>query len=247
MVFHCRCFSFPLEEEIDIDIEDPKTQTNSTLTEPFYTAPSEFNKAMVEDLVDNVQSNLRVFTYAELEAATNNFCEDSKIGEDGFGSVYKGVIKNPENPLDEENQVTIKYGALKVNVLAVVEHPNIVKLIGYCREGCERGIYELLVYEYMPNKSVNHHLSTKSGAPLSWARRLKVAQDVARALTYLHEEMEFQYIFEDFTSSNIFLDEHWNAKLSDFRVAPLGPSGELTHVSTMVGLHWIGPCLSSSL
>lgn len=80
----------------------------------------------------------------------------------------------------------------EVNVLGVVEHPNLVKLVGYCAEDDERGIQRLLVYEFMPNGSVHDFLSTRSQNPLSWEMRLKVAQDTARGLAYLHEDMDFQ-------------------------------------------------------
>lgn len=92
----------------------------------------------------------------------------------------------------------------EVNVLGVVEHPNLVKLIGYCAEDDERGIQRLLIYEYMPNRSVEDHLSAKSEAPLSWAMRLKIAQDAARGLAYLHEEMDFQVSFIIFNDLYIF-------------------------------------------
>lgn len=80
----------------------------------------------------------------------------------------------------------------EVNVLGVVEHPNLVKLRGYCADDGERGIQRLLIYEYMPNGSLEQHLSARSQTPLPWAMRLKIAQDAARGLTYLHEEFEFQ-------------------------------------------------------
>lgn len=80
----------------------------------------------------------------------------------------------------------------EVNVLGIVEHPNLVKLVGYCADDDERGIQRLLIYEYMPNRSVEHHLSHRSETPLPWTRRLKIARDAARGLTYLHEEMDFQ-------------------------------------------------------
>lgn len=80
----------------------------------------------------------------------------------------------------------------EVNVLGFVDHPNLVKLIGYCAEDDERGIQRLLVYEYMPNRSVQDHLSSRVQTPLPWSIRLKIAQDAARGLAYLHEEMEFQ-------------------------------------------------------
>lgn len=82
----------------------------------------------------------------------------------------------------------------EVNVLGVVEHPNLVKLIGYCADDDERGIQRLIVYEYMPNRSVEDHLSTRSATTLSWPMRIKVALDAARGLTYLHEEMDFQVL-----------------------------------------------------
>lgn len=79
-----------------------------------------------------------------------------------------------------------------MNVLGVVEHPNLVKLIGYCADEDERGMQRLLVYEFMPNGSVQDHLSTRAHTTLPWAMRLRIARDAARGLKYLHEEMDFQ-------------------------------------------------------
>ncbi|KAI4318872.1 hypothetical protein MLD38_032530 [Melastoma candidum] len=189
-------------------------------------------------------SNLRVFTVSELKSATRNFSRSIMIGEGGFGFVYKGFIKSLDDP-SHKTEVAIKQLSKKgmqghkewvteVNLLGVVEHPNLVKLLGYCAEDDERGIQRLLVYEYMVNGSVDDHLSSRTNTPLPWAMRLRIAQDTARGLTYLHEQMDFQIIFRDFKSSNILLDEQWNAKLSDFGLARLGPPEGLTHVSTAV-------------
>ncbi len=80
----------------------------------------------------------------------------------------------------------------EVNFLGVVKHPNLVKLVGYCAEDDERGMQRLLVYELMCNKSLEDHLLARVPTPLPWMTRLKIAQDAARGLAYLHEEMDFQ-------------------------------------------------------
>ncbi|XP_065855536.1 serine/threonine-protein kinase PCRK1-like isoform X2 [Euphorbia lathyris] len=189
-------------------------------------------------------SNLRVFTVSELKSATKNFSRSVMLGEGGFGCVYRGSIKSTEDP-NKKLEVAVKQlgkrgmqghkeWVTEVDVLGVVEHPNLVKLVGYCADDDERGIQRLLIYEFMPNGSVEDHLSTRADVTLPWSMRLRIAQDAARGLTYLHEEMSFQIIFRDFKSSNILLDEDWNAKLSDFGLARLGPSEGLTHVSTAV-------------
>ncbi|GFP90788.1 probable receptor-like protein kinase at5g15080 [Phtheirospermum japonicum] len=193
----------------------------------------------------NLSSNkLKVFTLSELKQATRNFSTSAKLGEGGFGCVFKGFINGSDDPakkidvaikqLGKRGEQGHKQWMTEVNVLGSVNHPNLVKLIGYCAEDDERGIQRLLVYECMPNGSVADHLSSKPAVSLSWATRLRIALDAARGLAYLHEEIDSQIIFRDFKSSNILLDEQWNAKLSDFGLARLGPSEGLTHVSTEV-------------
>ncbi|KAK8966936.1 putative receptor-like protein kinase [Platanthera guangdongensis] len=189
-------------------------------------------------------NNLRIFQFEELKAATRNFGRSQLLGEGGFGYVYKGTIKGRDDPhanieiavkqLSRKGLQGHKEWLTEVKVLGVVEHPNLVKLVGYCAEDDERGIQRLLVYEYMQNRSVGYHLSLRLSSPLSWAMRLKIALDSARGLTYLHEGMDFQIIFRDFKTSNILLDEHWNAKLSDFGLARQGPTEGVSHVSTAV-------------
>ncbi|GKD96584.1 probable serine/threonine-protein kinase PBL19, partial [Tanacetum coccineum] len=121
----------------------------------------------------------------------------------------------------------------EVNFLGVVNHPNLVKLVGYCAEDDERGIQRLLVYELMLNKSLEDHLLGRVNSTLPWMTRLQIAQGAARGLAYLHEEMDFQLIFRDFKTSNILLDEEFNPKLSDFGLARQGPAAGLSHVSTV--------------
>ncbi|KAG1365784.1 serine/threonine-protein kinase PCRK1 [Cocos nucifera] len=189
---------------------------------------------------------LRAFTFAELKAATRGFSRALMIGEGGFGCVYRGVLTVPGEDDDAETMdVAVKQlnrnglqghreWVTEVNFLGVVKHPNLVKLVGYCAEDDERGIQRLLVYELMPNKSLEDHLLARVPSTLSWEQRLKIAQDAARGLAYLHEEMDFQLIFRDFKTSNILLDEDFNAKLSDFGFARHGPAEGVGHVSTSV-------------
>lgn len=122
-----------------------------------------------------------------------------------------------------------------MNLLGVIKHPNLVRLVGYCAEDDERGIQRLLVYEFMSNKSLEDHLLVRvPSSVLPWITRLRIAQDAARGLAYLHEEMDFQLIFRDFKTSNILLDEDFNAKLSDFGLARQGPAEGFGYVSTAV-------------
>ncbi|KAI7751247.1 hypothetical protein M8C21_012829, partial [Ambrosia artemisiifolia] len=196
-------------------------------------------------------NNLRVFKFAELKSATKGFNRALVIGEGGFGCVYRGCVVGDDDEgfdvadysfvilwiLLETTSSSIqghKEWINEVNILGVVNHPNLVKLIGYCAEDDERGIQRLLVYELMENKSLEDHLLGRVGSPLSWMTRLQIAQGAARGLAYLHEEMDFQLIFRDFKTSNILLDEDFNPKLSDFGLARQGPAAGIGHVSTAV-------------
>ncbi|XP_042510004.1 serine/threonine-protein kinase PCRK1-like [Macadamia integrifolia] len=190
-------------------------------------------------------NDLRVFSFSELRSATRGFSRALMIGEGGFGCVYRAVVTVSDDDPDAKMDVAIKQlnrsglqghkeWITEVNYLGVVKHPNLVRLVGYCAEDDERGIQRLLVYELMRNKSLEDHILARMPSSLSWEMRLKIALDAARGLAYLHEEMDFQLIFRDFKSSNILLDEDFNAKLSDFGLARLGPTEGIGHVSTTV-------------
>ncbi|XP_022876096.1 probable serine/threonine-protein kinase PBL7 [Olea europaea var. sylvestris] len=117
-------------------------------------------------------------------------------------------------------------------MLSLLHHPNLVNLIGYCAHEDQR----FLVYEYMPLGSLDYHLfDLEPGQkPMSWSTRLKIALDVAHGLEYLHCKANPPVIYRDLKSSNILLDNDFNARLSDFGIAKLGPVGENTHISTRV-------------
>ncbi|KAH9768422.1 protein kinase domain-containing protein [Citrus sinensis] len=185
----------------DRDVRKSGSEFNSQNASDFSSESSSRNTFAV---LSQRQSNLRVFTFSELKTATKNFSRSLMIGEGGFGGVYRGVIRSTE---DSHKKIDIavkqlsrrglqghKEWVTEVNVLGVVEHPNLVKLIGYCAEDDERGIQRLLIYEYMPNRSVQDHLTSRFQATLPWNTRLKIAQDAARGLAYLHEGMDFQVV-----------------------------------------------------
>ncbi|WOL09562.1 putative receptor-like protein kinase [Canna indica] len=188
--------------------------------------------------------NLRVFELKEIRDATNDFSRLLKIGEGGFGGVYKGSIKPPDGKgdntivaikkLNPQGFQGHKQWLAEVQFLGVVEHPNLVKLIGYCATDGERGDHRMLVYEFMPNKSLDDHLFNRAYPSLPWNIRLQIALGAAEGVTYLHEKMEVQIIYRDFKASNILLDEEFRPKLSDFGLAREGPSEGHTHVTTAV-------------
>uniref|UniRef100_M8C666 non-specific serine/threonine protein kinase n=1 Tax=Aegilops tauschii TaxID=37682 RepID=M8C666_AEGTA len=124
--------------------------------------------------------------------------------------------------------------ASEVNFLGRLQHPNLVRLLGYCGDGEDRDL--LLVYEFMPKGSLENHLFRRGGSfePLSWATRLKIAAGAARGLAFLHSP-ETQIIYRDFKASNILLDHDFAPKLSDFGLAKSGPAAGRSHVTTRLG------------
>ncbi|MBA0714404.1 hypothetical protein Golax_013378 [Gossypium laxum] len=207
------------------------------------TSKSFQSSKSIPELYKEKQHNLRVFSLEELSDATNGFNRTLKIGEGGFGSVYKGTIK-PLGGRGHPLVVAIKklntHGLqghkewlAEVQFLGVVNHANLVKLLGYCCADGERGIQRLLVYEFMSNRSLEDHLFNKTST-LLWKTRLEIMLGAAQGLAYLHEGLEVKVIYRDFKSSNVLLDESFKPKLSDFGLAREGPTGDRTHVSTTV-------------
>uniref|UniRef100_A0A1J3EF95 non-specific serine/threonine protein kinase n=1 Tax=Noccaea caerulescens TaxID=107243 RepID=A0A1J3EF95_NOCCA len=197
----------------------------------------------ITDLYTEREQNLRVFTYKELSEATCGFSRKLKIGEGGFGSVYKGKVLITGGDSDSDSSVVVaikklnrqglqghKQWLAEVQFLGVVNHQNVVKLLGYCSEDDgETGIERLLVYEFMSNRSLEDHLFTRGSHTLPWKQRLKIMLGAAEGLAYLHE---VKVIYRDFKSSNVLLDDEFCPKLSDFGLAREGPQGDNTHVTT---------------
>ncbi|GLU05488.1 hypothetical protein SLE2022_225880 [Rubroshorea leprosula] len=229
-----------------------KSQSDPVLRDKGKPETSALNRAVrsmpsprsIQELYKENEHNLKVFSYEELRDATHAFNKLLKLGEGGFGSVYKGTIK-PANGQGESTIVAIKklnkHGLQghkewlsEVQFLGIVSHPNLVKLLGYCSEDGERGIERLLVYEFVPNRTLEYHLFNTATPTLPWKRRLEIMLGAAQGLAYLHDGLEVKVIYRDFKSSNVLLDAKFTPKLSDFGLAREGPTGDRTHVSTAV-------------
>ncbi|XP_065875654.1 L-type lectin-domain containing receptor kinase IX.1-like [Euphorbia lathyris] len=162
------------------------------------------------------------FTYRELNRATNDFTEAGKLGEGGFGGVYKGLLTDSKTEIavkkvSRGSKQGKKEYVSEVKIISRLRHRNLVQLIGWCHERGEL----LLVYEYMPNGSLDSHLFGRGKTSLIWSIRYKIALGLASALLYLHEEWEQCVVHRDIKSSNIMLDSNFNAKLGDFGLARL--------------------------
>ncbi|XP_058191407.1 L-type lectin-domain containing receptor kinase IX.1-like, partial [Rhododendron vialii] len=159
------------------------------------------------------------FSYSQLSRATNNFEEEQKLGEGGFGGVYRGFMSELNSyiavkRISKRSRQGIKEYATEVKIISRLRHRNLVQLIGWCHEKKEL----LLVYEFMENGSLDFHLF-KEKSLLTWGTRYKIAQGLASALLYLHEEWEQCVVHRDIKSSNVMLDSNFNAKLGDFGLA----------------------------
>ncbi|KAJ0977192.1 hypothetical protein J5N97_012666 [Dioscorea zingiberensis] len=176
----------------------------------------------------------RNFSYDELRKCTNNFAEMNDIGTGGYGKVYKGTLANGQLVAIKRAQHGSMQGGLEfkteIELLSRVHHKNLVSLVGFCFDQGE----QMLVYEYVANGSLKESLTGKSGVRLDWKRRLRVALGAAKGLAYLHDLADPPIVHRDIKSSNILLDSHLNAKVSDFGLSkPLGDDGK-DHVTTQV-------------
>ncbi|KAK1351640.1 Concanavalin A-like lectin/glucanase superfamily [Heracleum sosnowskyi] len=170
---------------------------------------------------DLVRAGPRKFSYQSLAVATYNFADERKLGQGGFGCVYKGYLLDLDIPIavkkiSRGSKQGKKEYIAEVKIISRLRHQNVVQLIGWCHD---QGQF-LLAYEFMPNGSLDSHLFGKRSA-LAWAIRYKIAIGFASALHYLHEKCEQCVVHRDIKSSNIMLDSNFNLKLGDFGLARL--------------------------
>ncbi|XP_002524272.2 cold-responsive protein kinase 1 [Ricinus communis] len=188
----------------------------------------------VADEISGIQ-NTRLYTYKDLQIATENFSPGNKIGEGGFGSVYKGTLKDGTvaaiKVLSADSRQGVREFLTEIKLITDTEHENLVKLHGCCVEGDHR----ILVYGYLENNSLSQTLlgGSRSSIQFSWPVRCKICIGIARGLSFLHEEVQPHIVHRDIKASNILLDRNLRPKISDFGLAKLFPNNE-THISTRV-------------
>ncbi|KAH0469173.1 hypothetical protein IEQ34_002405 [Dendrobium chrysotoxum] len=189
------------------------------------------------------------FTYEELEAATNNFSQSNLLGQGGFGYVHKGLLPNGKEIAVKSLKLGSGQGErefhAEVDIISRVHHRHLLSLVGYCIAGSQR----MLVYDFIPNRTLEYHLHGKGLPVLDWSTRLKIAIGSAKGIAYLHEDCHPRIIHRDIKSANILLDFKFEAmilyfslnysmpatrlQVADFGLAKLSSENH-THVSTRV-------------
>ncbi|KAH9330436.1 hypothetical protein KI387_002544, partial [Taxus chinensis] len=173
------------------------------------------------------------FTYEELAIATNGFSPQNVLGEGGFGCVYKGYLQGGKVIAVKQLKIGGGQGErefrAEVEIISRVHHRHLVSLVGYCIADSQR----LLVYEYVPNGTLEYHLHGRGRPVMDWPTRLRIAVGAARGIAYLHEDCHPRIIHRDIKSANILLDDRFEAQVSDFGLAKLALDAH-THVTTRV-------------
>ncbi|KAM4077949.1 hypothetical protein ACJW30_12G178900 [Castanea mollissima] len=175
--------------------------------------PSELGERKKEDV------DVPLFNFTTVATATNKFSPANVIGAGGFGPVYKGRLCNGQDiavkRLSKNSRQGLEEFKNEVFLIAKLQHKNLVKLLVYCVEGDEK----MLIYEYMPNKSLDCFIFEQNDNLLAWPKRFDIIIGIVRGLLYLHQDSRLQVIHRDLKASNILLDINLNPKISDFGLA----------------------------
>lgn len=175
-----------------------------------------------------------LFDLPTLRKATGNFAEENKLGHGGFGAVYKGFLPNGREiavkRLDKASKQGVKQLRNELILVAKLRHNNLAKLLGVCLKGQEK----LLVYEYLPNRSLDTILFEAGRCELGWGTRHDIIHGTARGLLYLHEDSQIKIIHRDLKASNILLDAGMIPKISDFGLARLFSGDRTTSITSQI-------------
>ncbi|KAK7373767.1 hypothetical protein VNO80_07187 [Phaseolus coccineus] len=183
------------------------------------------------------------FKYKDLSLATKGFREKELLGSGGFGRVYKGVmpiskIEVAVKKVSHESRQGMREFVAEIVSIGRLRHRNLVPLLGYCRRKGEL----LLVYDYMPNGSLDKYLYNKPRVTLNWSQRFRITKGVASGLLYLHEEWEQVVVHRDIKASNVLIDSELNGRLGDFGLSRLYEHGTDPHTTHVVGtLGYLAP------
>ncbi|CAL1373493.1 unnamed protein product [Linum trigynum] len=206
------------------------TQATPPLTGPAAAAVScSANVSLAEKYPTNG------LTYEDLAVATDGFSEENLVGEGGFGYVHKGILSNGKEVAVKQLREGRKQGEkefqAEVEIISRIHHKHLVSLLGYCIHGAKR----LLVYEFVPNDTLEFHLHGNGRPVMEWGVRLRIAVGSAKGLAYLHDDCDPKILHRDIKASNILVDLNFEAKVSDFGLArSYNADASVTHISTQV-------------
>ncbi|KEH22744.1 putative protein kinase RLK-Pelle-DLSV family [Medicago truncatula] len=184
------------------------------------TSEDNTSDSIIRTLSQVKLQELLLFDFERLAIATNNFHSSNKLGQGGFGPVYKGKLQDNQDiavkRLSRSSGQGLEEFKNEVVVICKLQHRNLIRLLGCCVEGEEK----MLIYEYMPNKSLDAFVFDPSkNKLLEWRTRYNIIDGIARGLLYLHRDSKLRIIHRDLKTSNILLDEELNPKISDFGMA----------------------------
>lgn len=194
---------------------------------------------LFEQKTQAISEDLQLLTFEKLAKATNNFHESNKLGTGGFGQVYKGKLEDGQaiavKRLSRTSGQGVEEFMNEVAVISKLQHRNLVKLLGCCAEGEEK----MLIYEYMPNKSLDAFLfDPAKRKTLDWEKRFNIIEGICRGLVYLHRDSRLRIIHRDLKASNILLDQHLIPKISDFGMARIfGCNQDQANTQRVVGTY----------